>query len=80
MLVQPTISMEQARRLDVQAEDVHKGEMSTLAKVGAKHLESNVDMVLVSVDRLSNTVIVPASDQKRQGGFVPMVFLQYIAQ
>ena len=54
--------------------------MSTLAKVGAKHLESNVDMVLVSVDRLSNTVIVPASDQKRQGGFVPMVFLQYIAQ
>jgi hypothetical protein len=58
-LVQPTISMEQARRLKVQAQHVHKGEMSTHAKVGAKPLESNVDMVLVSVDGLLNTVICP---------------------
>ena len=56
-LGQHTISMEQARRLKVQVQDVHEEKMTILALVSATPLESNVDIVLVRVDRLSHTVI-----------------------
>ena len=54
-LGQHTISMEQARRLKVQVQDVHEEKMTILALVSATPLEPNVDIVLVRVDRLSHT-------------------------
>jgi hypothetical protein len=58
-LGQCTISMEQTRRLKVQVQDVHEEKTITHTLVGAMPLESHVDMVLVSVDGLSHTVICP---------------------
>ena len=56
-LGQHIIAMEKARRLKVQFQVVYKGDMTTLPLVIAKPLESNVDMVLVRFEGLSNTVI-----------------------
>ena len=58
-LGQHTITMEQARRLRVLVQDIQVEKMTILALVGAKPLESNVDMLLVSIDGLSHTVICP---------------------
>jgi hypothetical protein len=51
--------MEQARRLKIQAQDVHKENIIFLTLASAKPLESNIDMVLVRVNGLSHTVICP---------------------
>ena len=66
-LGQHTISMEQARRLKVQVQDVHEDKMTILALVSATPLESNVDMVLVRFDGLSQTVICPCHWTKETG-------------
>ena len=66
-LRQHTISVEQARRLKVQLQDVHEEKMTILALVSATPLESNVDMVLVRVDGLSHTVICPCQWTKETG-------------
>ena len=62
-----TISMEQAKRLKVQVQDVHEEKMTILALVSATPLESNVDMVLVRFDGLSQTVICPCHWTKETG-------------
>ena len=66
-LGQHTISMEQARRLKVQFQDVHEEKMTILALVSATSLESNVDIILVRVDRLSHTVICSYQWTKETG-------------
>ena len=45
-----TISMEQAKRLKVQVQDVHEEKMTILALVSATPLESNVDISFVQAD------------------------------
>ena len=66
-LGQRTISMEQAKRLKVQVQDVHEDKMTILALVSAMPLESNLDMVLVRVDGLSYTVVCPCQWTNKTG-------------
>ena len=67
VLRQHTISMEQAKRLKVQVQDVREEKMTILALVSATPLESNVDMVLVRVDQLSYRFICPCLWTKETG-------------
>ena len=72
-LGQHTISMQQARRLKVQVQDVHEEKMVILSLVSATLLESNVDMVLVR--ELMDCHIqsfVPANGEKKLDRFVVM--------
>ena len=66
-LGQHTITMEQARRLRVLVQDIQVEKMTILALVGAKPLESNVDMLLVSIDGLSHTDICPCQWTQETG-------------
>ena len=62
-----TFSMEQTRKLKIQVQHVHWGEITNLVLVSAKPLESNIDMVLVRVDGLSHTVISPCQWTNKTG-------------
>ena len=72
--------MEQASRLKVQAQVFHKGIMTILALVGAKPLKSSIDMVLVSIDGLSHTVICPCHGTQDTGQLCCHDLQQFIAQ
>ena len=54
-LGQHTFTMQQARSLKLQVDNVHEEKMSILALVCAKPLESHIDKVLVRVDELSHS-------------------------
>jgi hypothetical protein len=51
-----TLCNMQEKKLKIQIQDVHEEKMKILALVSAKPLESNNDMVFVSLDGLSHTV------------------------
>ena len=75
------LAMEQVRNLRVQFQDVHEEKVAILALVTTKSMESNVEMVQVSINGLSHTVIFFVIWHRRLDGFLlwPCSSLLHIA-
>ena len=72
-LGQHTFTMQQAKSLKLQADNVHEEKMSILALVSAKPLESHTDMVLVRVDELSHSNLFLPVDRRNWMDLLPWI-------